>query len=987
MFNHYLIHKGEILKNQLVQQNNETKVLEGEVVDEDLQKIINDNATLLAIQNGFEQNIRHYDRNVTYFESVNNRYWASQNNYYQIESNEARKYGDLKYEQDRLQEHIDRSNFPCGLWRYKKQFNYRATPTSKLCKGNAEEISEEISSRYPMNVHILPDLNNIPNNTKEIKSDTVFLSSKSIIIIEGEVIAPAQRFEIFQNREGKLFRNLIVNTEFLKKRFVNYSLNPNEPTKTKVLIQKITTFKDALFVLNRLGRFFKTLLGEKLIVMMGNKDVSVGLFWDKIITSMVSNKNYITLSDKVLKEKSIEEILKGKILVHVDHIPQAHENREKLKELLINILIHKSFQSEDEKMQTFAQVIVTLDKEDIFIKDFEHLSDIFYIEPMDNILSELKEINDVSLMGNIEKSLMYFAEELSAIGGQQLNTNNYSTGNEKFLIELQETEGFIDGVSDAGLPILDPCSDNYENIISNRNRFKHTYIIANQGFGKSQLIISSIVRDYILNDCSVVLLDPHGDLAEDILKIIEDKERLVYIDLYLDSTRMPAINLFDALDGSDEESIYNVTQLIMSVLKNISSEDKLNGLMENVAENCISVMLREGGGSFWELYQFLGTGGSKDWVKAGKNSPNELEADFFNNEFESENQTRTAVRRRLGKLIRDPKFSAFMNKKSTLDLEKLVNTKGKIIIFNIASGRMPNTYQYYMKFLVGYLQLIALKRVSIDKEDRIFTQLYLDEFHLFLDKSKNLQEILTGARKYRMFLTFAHQSIAQIEKSNFQEIITTIPTRYFIGNIATKSIEVLNRALNEKLENLESTIPGQFYFQEDDNKPFKIQNTDKFLDGNENTSVEHLQEKKQYQLKTYYESIKSKTTLQPTLDELIEMIQKFKDDLKSKNLSESSCLYRLKSTASKIFDEIEQNFEYVTIKGQNYTPRVLKRGINEVFKLSFRLDNLIDIDEFAKKLTSTDENDMFNETNSGTRQKEFTNDGTSKTEQYYYFQS
>ena len=966
----------------------ENEVIQGEVINDELQNFINDNKVLSMIQGGIHNNIRQYDRNVAYLENVNDRYIASQNNYYQIENNISNKYSNLKYEQDRLKDHINNSNYPYGFWRYKKLFYYRASPESELCKGNVQEISEEISSRYPMNVHIIPDLNNIPNNIKEIKSDTVFLSIKSIIVIEGEVIDTTQQYEIYQDNQGRYWRNLVLNTEFLKKRFINYSLNPNESSKTRHFIQKMTNIKDSLFLLNRLGRFFKTLQGENIIVMIGNKNVSKDIFWNKVMTPMIDYTNYIALTETVLKEMSIDEILKGKIIIHIDHIPTTQECKEKIKDILIKVLINKSFQIENAMTPTFAQVIITLDEADPFIQDFEHLSDIFYIESMDDILSQMSEINDISLMASIENSLSGFAEELSAIGIKQFNTNSCATGNEKFIMELQETIESTEIKSSMGLPILDPYNDSYKNIIANDKRFKHTYIIANQGFGKSQLIISSIMRDYLLNDCSVVLLDPHGDLAEDLLRIINDKERLVYIDLYFDSSSMPTINLFDSIDKNDEDTIYNVTQLIMSVFKNISSEDKLNGLMENVAENCISVMLREGGGSFWELYQFLGGTGSKDWVSLGKNSPNELEAYFFNYEFDSEVPTRAAVKRRLGKLIRDPKFSAFMNRKSTLDLEELVNTKGKIIIFNIASGRMPNTYQYYMKFLVGYLQLIALKRVSIlNKDDRVHTQLYLDEFHLFLDKSKNLEEILTGARKYRMLLTFAHQTIAQIENSNLKEILTTIPTRYFIGNIANKSVEILNKALNIKLENPESYESGQFHFQEDSNIPFKIQNTDRFLNSQEDMTPDELKESIQYQLKKYYKDINPKRKTQPTEDALIEMIQKFKNDLSSKNLTETSCLYKLKVLVPKLLNEIEQNFEYKTIKDHKYTPRVLKRGINEIFKLVFELDFLIDLDEFAKKIASQNENDMFNKTDSGTRQKEFTDDGKTKTEQYYYFQT
>ena len=976
------------MNNQLVKRNNEMKVLEGEVIDEDLQSFINDNKALSIIQKGINHNIMQYDRNVANLGSVNDRYFEEVAKYNYIQNDVARKYGDLKYDQDQLKSHIDNANYPYGHWKYKKRFYYRASPSSELCKGNTEQISEDISERYPMNVQLIPDLNNLINKPKEIRSYTVYISTKSIIVIEGEVINTTQQYEIFQDNQGKFFRNLIINTEYLNKRFINYSLNPNKPTKTRVLVQKMTTLKDALFLLNRLGKFFKTLQGENLIVMMGNKDVSEGIFWNKIITPMISPENYIMLTDDVLREKSIKEILKGKILIHVDHIPQTQEHREKLKELLINISIHKSFQADNKKMRTFAQVIVTLDEADSFIKDFEHLSDIFYIEPMNDIVSKLNEINDVSLIGNIEDSLIHFAEELSAIGMQQFNANDYSTGNKKFLLELQEEVESTEIISDMGLPILDPYSDTYENIIANKNRFKHSYIIANQGFGKSQLIISLICRDIFLNDCSVVLLDPHGDLAEDLLKIIKDKdkERLVYIDPYLDDTKTPTINLFHIVEDN-EESIHNVSQVILSVLKTINGDEKFSGAMEDVAENCIKVLLREGGGSFLELYKFLNATGSKEWVKLGRNSQNPLEADFFNNDFEASKTTRDAVRRRLKKLLNDPKFSAFMNgPKSTLNLERLVNTKGKIIIINIASGRMPNTYQYYMKFLVGYLQLIALKRVSTPMDERVHTQLYLDEFHLFLDKSRIFEEVLTGARKYRMFLTFAHQSLAQVRDSNLKEIIKTIPTRYFIGNIANKTIDGISEALNAKLDSPESLLSGQFYHQEDNADPYKIQNTDRFLGTKEDSTPTQVQETIEYQLDRYYRPIKAQATAQHTEEDQGKMIQQFKSDFISKSLTKPSCLHKLELLAPDRFTEIQSDFNHVDAETNIERPRVRQQEFSTIFQLVFELNDLITNRRFIQMLKVKDKDDMFNQTNSGTRLGDFTDDGKTQTGQYYYFE-
>lgn len=726
---------------------------------------------------------------------------------------------------------------------------------------------------------------------------------------------------------------------------------------------------------------------DTMLLLVGNKSTSEDLVVKKTINALFDTGIVLTITDEILSTQSLEEIVSGKLFLHIGHIPESIENQQKLKELITSVVISKSVQSNGYKIPTQAKIIVTIDEADIFFKDFLEISTVLFIDSKENILSKFQINSTTPLYQAIESSLDFYSNEIKAIPKPHLDIR--TDENKRYLESLIEI-GSETSATESGLPILDPYSESYKNIISNYERFKHTYIIANQGFGKSQLIISLIMRDYFLNDCSVVLLDPHGDLADDLLRIIPDKERLVYIDLYFDSSSMPTINLFDSIDNNDEDTIYQVTQLIMSVFKNISSEDKLNGLMENVAENCISVMLREGGGSFWELYQFLGGTGSKDWVKLGKNSPNELEAYFFNYEFENESQTRAAVKRRLSKLIRDPKFSAFMNRDSTFSLEQLVNTEGKIIIFNIASRRMPNSYQYYMKFLVGYLQLIALKRVSIpNKDDRKFTQVYLDEFHLFLDKSKNLEEILTGARKYRMFLTFAHQTLAQIENSNLKEILTTIPTRYFIGNIANKSVEMLNKAINTKLENTENSLPGEFYFKEDSKDPFKIQNTNRFLNGEEDIGDDRLKENTQYQLKNYYKDINPKKSLQPTEDEIIAMIEEFKEDFKlvlssQKNI-ESSCLINIGNNSEKL-KEIKSDISYFDTNKNALRPRIRQQEISTIFQLAFGLNDTISNRKFISQLKSENVDDMFNQADSGTRSAEFTNNGKTQTEQYYYLE-
>lgn len=962
----------------------EDGIVSGEIVDEKFQKYDNLNRQFSILQSDFQYNIRQYDKNVVYLENVNNRYWNTQDEYFNIKDNEFRKYRNLLDAQNNLLNHIHNSNYPCGLWRYKDDFYYRASPQSELCIGNKEKISKEISSRYPMNIHIIDDLNNIPNNIKEIRFDTVFISTKSIIVIDGEVIEPKEQYEIFQNRYGRFYRNLIVNTEFLKKRFQFSKSTLNSSTKTKVFIEKICMFNDSQFLLNGLKNFFKTLISENIIVMVGNKNVSENIFCKRVIKPMIDPENYITISDDILKEKSIEEILKSKIFIHVTHIPENQELREKLKELFILVSINKYFQMENKKMDTYAQIIVTLDKEEHFIKDFAHLSSIFYVNPLDTILSEINEINDVSLIGNIESSLMNFANEFftrDLLNSNYSNFNSYNTtGNEKFLAELEESPEIVDLESEIGLPILDPYSDDFEKYFPMGDY--HTYITGQTRMGKSSLLIILFLR-YIQNtNSNVILFDVHGDLAKKAKMLVKDKSRLLYISNTLDKSNVASINLFK-IDDKNEKNISKIANVILGVIKQIKTDEVFSGAMEELLLRCTRVLLRKGGGNFHELYRFTNDKRNTDLVEYAKKCGDILDEEYFQDYFNDTN-TKNAVRRRLSTLLNDEDFINMMGGDKCIDFEKEFNTSGKIIIIDIAKGNM-DSYIYYIRFIIEYILVLALKRVDSPKEERVITHLILDEFDNFISAKGNIKTILKEAGKYNLLLTIAHQIISDIKDSALRDTILSMTGAKVIFNNSNTTLDALNKTLNRKLNDVENLDKGEFYLSVGNNDIIKVKNTDRFLDSSEEISNEQWEEHKHYQLKRYYRLTKPKTTTQPTFDEIKKMIQQFKNDFISKNLTETSCLYKLEISAPERFKEIKHDFEFRTPKDNEYKPRIRQQEFSIIFSLAFELHNYtIDNSKFIQLLKG--ENDIFNQSSSGTRTAEFTADGKSKTEQYYYFE-
>ena len=393
----------------------------------------------------------------------------------------------------------------------------------------------------------------------------------------------------------------------------------------------------------------------------------------------------------------------------------------------------------------------------------------------------------------------------------------------------------------------------------------------------------------------------------------KDKSRLVYINPFLDDEKTPTINLFH-LPNKSEQNIAKITQVILSVLKSVNSDESFTGAMEDVLEMCIKVLLRRGKGSFKELYRFLNDNRNKDLVELGLYSSNQLEVEFFEDDFLNSKPTKDAVRRRLKKLLNDPVFSNLMNGENTINLEELMNEKGKVIIFNIPKGKMPNTYKYYIRFIVEYIQVLALKRADVEEEDRTDTHLYIDEAHNFISSTATISEILTESRKYKLFVTFAHQAITQIKDNNLRDIMTTMTNVKIIGKNSNKTLEVMNKTLNTKLEDVEKLKSGEFYISAGNNDIIKVNVTDKLLDGKENISFFEEEEQNIYQLVKYYRDIEVIDDSVAPSEQLKQKLDDFINAIKSLDIE----YFNKIQSSPKIYEELIYNLNDETDNASGY---------------------------------------------------------------------
>ncbi|WP_375562721.1 type IV secretory system conjugative DNA transfer family protein [Bernardetia sp. OM2101] len=355
---------------------------------------------------------------------------------------------------------------------------------------------------------------------------------------------------------------------------------------------------------------------------------------------------------------------------------------------------------------------------------------------------------------------------------------------------------------------------------------QNTYITGMTGVGKSELLKNLFYQLIKKQKGSLVLIDPHGDLAEEILKLQivgEQKDRIIYIDPYLDRNKIATLNPFETHDKS-EDNIDLLTQELVNVFKELIPS-ALSLQMEAILTPCIAVLLRSNTGSLSELQRFMDDKHNLDLIEKGLQSPNPSHQTFFKNAFQKTDYriTKQSVYTRIQSLLNHKIFHDLINGKSTFSLRKAINSE-KVIFFNLAQGKMGTEISsIYGKFIIAQLTSAALKRAYQPKEFRTPTYLFIDEFHNYLTIS--IEKILAETRKYGLHLIAANQNLAQIDNKKLKEIMLGNTHIKFVGRNSPLTLSVFAREMEVKLEKLQKLEQYTFFSKVGSNKAFSIKTT------------------------------------------------------------------------------------------------------------------------------------------------------------------
>ena len=363
--------------------------------------------------------------------------------------------------------------------------------------------------------------------------------------------------------------------------------------------------------------------------------------------------------------------------------------------------------------------------------------------------------------------------------------------------------------------------------ILEEDRKRHTIITGKSGYGKSTLI-KVLIYNYIQQNGlnGIILLDPHGDLAEEIAKLKDNfqSKRLVYFDPFLNPDHTPVINPFDLPDHSPE-AVEVATNELIAVFRSVlsSSGTHFTPQMEQILKPCISALMIRRDSSLMDLMDFMDDERNPPLIAyAIKVLKNPMQIDFFLSDFKKDSYapSKQAVRTKLMILLNSHTFYKCLVGKSTINLRQEMD-RGALIIFNLSSGKMSSeTSEAIGRFYIGLIQSIAQQRASIAEEYRKPVHMFIDECELFI--SEKVEKIMKESRKYKLYLTLAQQILGHKMSEELKQTILSNTAVKITGANGLKTLKTINAETGADLDELQALKKGEFHLKSGERPSLKI---------------------------------------------------------------------------------------------------------------------------------------------------------------------
>ncbi len=304
-------------------------------------------------------------------------------------------------------------------------------------------------------------------------------------------------------------------------------------------------------------------------------------------------------------------------------------------------------------------------------------------------------------------------------------------------------------------------------LIKEDDRLRHTYIIGKSGVGKSVLLANMAIQD-VLSGAGVCVIDPHGDLVDDILaRVPPERAEDVILFAPADLERPMGLNLLEFDAKYPEQKTFVINEMIGIFDKLYDLKSTGGPIFEQYMRNAMLLVMAdpESGSTLMEIPRVLADAEFRN-LKLSR-CADQTVVDFWRKEAEKAGGDAALanvvpyITSKLTSFISNDMMRPIIAQQTSAFNFRDIMDKRKILLVSLPKGLVGELNAYLLgMILVGKLLMAALSRADMPKEERRNFFLYIDEFQNFTTNS--VCQILSEARKYGLGLIIAHQYIGQL---------------------------------------------------------------------------------------------------------------------------------------------------------------------------------------------------------------------------------
>ena len=299
--------------------------------------------------------------------------------------------------------------------------------------------------------------------------------------------------------------------------------------------------------------------------------------------------------------------------------------------------------------------------------------------------------------------------------------------------------------------------------IRDEDRLCHMYVVGATGTGKSKFL-EFLIRQDIEKENGFGIIDPHGDLIEDLkeyLALFHEKdieEKILYIDP-ADEKYTVYFNPLEKIKGVLPASI--AAELVEAFKK--IWKDSWGARMEDLMRNTF-IALIEAEKTLADLPHFLTDEDFRLEILDKVTHPvaKQYFIRFNNLSPKTRDEWIESTLNKVNAFLSDDRIrEMFSFQKSSFSLREIMDEK-KILLIKLDRGKLKENADLLGSLFMAKIKMAAFSRSDISKEERIPFYLYIDEFQNFATDS--FIETLSEARKYGLALILAHQNLSQLPR-------------------------------------------------------------------------------------------------------------------------------------------------------------------------------------------------------------------------------